>query len=172
MFHCPFNILCGTSFSHPEEWKRWSTSSILFITSQVTETTLRSWKVVCEPHIKGISGNVPNIDPVLFLNQMKDEGPTMIMIPWKSVLKYLNCLKFTKDGKKLNFDDFVEKNTGLQAYIYKIRNFLFKMDPTFGCQRIQNIRGFCLESRTPFIRLLIFWRHSRWNMQGNVRGVK
>jgi hypothetical protein len=49
----------------------------------------------------------------------------------KSVLKYLNCLKFTKDGKKLNFDDFVEKNTGIQTYIYKIRNFLFKMDPTF-----------------------------------------
>ena len=93
---------------------------------------------------------------------MKDEGSTMIMIPWKSVLKYLNCLKFTKDGKKLNFDDFVEKNTGIQTYIYKIRNFLFKMDPTFyirpwfGWQRIQNIRGFCLESRTPFIRLLIF----------------
>jgi hypothetical protein len=45
----------------------------------------------------------------------------MIMIPWKSVLKYLNCLKFTKDGNKLNFDDFVEKNTGIQTYIYKIR---------------------------------------------------
>ena len=87
---------------------------------------------------------------------MKDEGPTMIMIPWKSVLKYLICLKFTKDGKKLNFDDFVEKNTGIQTYFYKIRNFLFKMDPTFGWQRIQNIRGFSLESRTPFIRLLIF----------------
>jgi hypothetical protein len=29
------------------------------------------------------------------------------------------------------------------------------MDPTFDCQQIQNIRGFCLESRTPFIRLLI-----------------
>jgi hypothetical protein len=28
LFHCPFNILCGTSFSHPEEWKRWSTSSV------------------------------------------------------------------------------------------------------------------------------------------------
>ena len=87
---------------------------------------------------------------------MKDEGSTMIMIPWKSVLKYLNCLKFTKDGKNLNFDDFVEKNTGIQTYIYKIRNFLFKMDPTFDCQQIQNIRGFCLESRTTFIRLLIF----------------
>ena len=87
---------------------------------------------------------------------MKDEGSTMIMIPWKLVLKYLNCLKFTKDGKKLNFDDFVEKNTGIQTYIYKIRNFLFKMDPTFDCQQIQNIRGFCLESRTLFIRLLIF----------------
>jgi hypothetical protein len=49
------------------------------------------------------------------------------MIPWKSVLKYLNCLKFMKDGNKLNFDDFVEKNTGIQTYIYKIRNFLFKM---------------------------------------------
>ena len=47
-----------------------------------------------------------------------------------------------KDGKKLNFEDFVEKNTGIQTYIYKIRNFLFKMDPTFGSQRIQNIRGF------------------------------
>jgi hypothetical protein len=103
------------------------------LASQITEATLRSWKVVCEPHIKGISGNVPNIDPVLFLNQMKDEGSTMIMIAWKSVLKYLNCLKFTKDGKKLNFDDFVEKNTGIQTYIYKIRNFLFKMDPTFSC---------------------------------------
>jgi hypothetical protein len=133
---------------------------------------LRSWKNVCEPHIKGISANVPNIDPVLFLNQMKDEGSTMIMIPWKSVLKYLNCLKFTKDGKKLNFDDFVEKNTGIQTNIYKIWNFLFKMDPTFDCHQIQNIREFCLESRTLFIRLLIFWRHSRWNMQGNVRGVK
>jgi hypothetical protein len=87
---------------------------------------------------------------------MKDEGSTMIMIPWKLVLKYLNCLKFTKDGKKLNFDNFVEKNTGIQTYIYKIRNFLFKMDPTFDCHQIQNIRGFCLESRTPFIRLLIF----------------
>jgi hypothetical protein len=43
---------------------------------------------------------------------MKDEGSTMIMIPWKSVLKYLNCLKLTKDKKKLNFEDFVEKNTG------------------------------------------------------------
>jgi len=51
---------------------------------------------------------------------MKDEGSTMIMIPWKSVLKYLNCLKFTKDENKLNFDDFVEKNTGIQTYIYKI----------------------------------------------------
>jgi hypothetical protein len=51
---------------------------------------------------------------------MKDEGSTMIMIPWKLVLKYLNCLKFTKDGKKLNFDDFVEKNTGIQTNIYKI----------------------------------------------------
>jgi hypothetical protein len=87
---------------------------------------------------------------------MKDEGSTMIMVPWKSVLKYLNCLKFTKDENKLNFDDFVEKNTGIQTYIYKIRNFLFKMDPTFDCQRIQNIRRFCLESRTPYIRLLIF----------------
>jgi hypothetical protein len=36
------------------------------------------------------------------------------MIPWKSVLKYLNCLKLTKDEKKLNFEDFVEKNTGIQ----------------------------------------------------------
>ena len=45
---------------------------------------------------------------------MKDEGPTMIMIPWKSVLKYLNCLKFTKDGKKLNFD--VEKYS-LSVYV-------------------------------------------------------
>jgi hypothetical protein len=142
------------------------------LASQITEATLRSWKVVCEPHIKGISGNVLNIDPVLFLNQMKDEGSTMIMIPWKSVLKYLNCLKFTKDENKLNFDDFVEKNTGIQTYIYKIRNFLFKMDPTFDCQRIQNIRRFCLESRTPYIRLLIFWCHSRWNMQSNVKGVK
>ena len=44
------------------------------LASQITEATLRSWKVVCEPHIKGISANVPNIDPVLFLNQMKDEG--------------------------------------------------------------------------------------------------
>jgi hypothetical protein len=93
------------------------------LASQITEATLRSWKVVCEPHIKGISGNVPNIDPVLFLNQMKDEGSTMIMIPWKSVLKYLNCLKLTKDKKKLNFEDFVEKNTGIQTYVYKIRNF-------------------------------------------------
>jgi hypothetical protein len=59
------------------------------------------------------------------------------MISWKSVLKYLNCLKFTKDGKKLNFDDFVEKNTGIQTYIYKIRNILFKMDPTFGCQSVE-----------------------------------
>jgi hypothetical protein len=32
---------------------------------------------------------------------MKDEGSTMIMIHWKSILKYLNCLKFTKDGKKI-----------------------------------------------------------------------
>ena len=87
---------------------------------------------------------------------MKDEGSTMIMIPWKSVLKYLNCLKFTKDKKKLNFDDFVEKNSGIQTYIYKIRNFPFKMDPMFDCQRIQNIHRFCLESRTPYIRLLIF----------------
>jgi hypothetical protein len=70
---------------------------------------------------------------------MKDEGPTMIMISWKSVLKYLNCLKFTKDGKKLNFDDFVEKNTGIQTYIYKIRNILFKMDPTFGCQSVEGV---------------------------------
>ena len=61
-----------------------------------------------------------------------------------------------KDENKLNFDDFVEKNTGIQTYVYKIQNFLFKMDPTFGSQRIQNICGFCLESRTPFIRLLIF----------------
>ena len=137
-----------------------------------SQITLRSWKVACEPHIKGISGNVPNIDPVLFLDQMKDEGSTMIMIPWKSVLKYLNCLKFTKDKKKLNFDDFVEKNSGIQTYIYKIRNFPFKMDPMFDCQRIQNIHGFCLESRTPYIRLLIFWCHSRWNMQSNVKGVK
>jgi hypothetical protein len=60
-----------------------------------------------------LCGNIPNIDPVLFLNQMKDEGSAMIMIPWKSVIKYLNCLKFTKDGKKLNFDDFVQKNTGI-----------------------------------------------------------
>jgi hypothetical protein len=61
------------------------------------------------------------------------------MISWKSVLKYLNCLKFTKDGKKLNFDDFVEKNTGIQTYVYKIRNILFKMDPTFGCQSIEGV---------------------------------
>ena len=73
---------------------------------------------------------------------MKDEGSTMIMIPWKSVLKYLNCLKFTKDKKNLNFEDFVEKNTGIQTYIYKIRNFLFKMDPTFDCQRIQTFTDF------------------------------
>ena len=33
------------------------------LASQITEATLCSWKVVCEPHIKGISGNVPNIDP-------------------------------------------------------------------------------------------------------------
>jgi hypothetical protein len=46
-----------------------------------------------------------------------------------------------------NFDDFVEKNTGIQTYIYKIRNFLFKIDPPFGCQRIQNICGFRLENR-------------------------
>ena len=85
--------LCGTSFSHPEEWKRYR--------HLASKITLRSWKVVYEPHIKGISGNIPNIDPVLFLNQMKDEGSAMIMIPWKSVLKYLNCLKFTKDGKNL-----------------------------------------------------------------------
>jgi hypothetical protein len=55
---------------------------------------------VCEPHIEGISANVPNIDFVLFLNQMKDEDSTMIMIPWKSVLKYLNCLKFIIKYKK------------------------------------------------------------------------
>jgi hypothetical protein len=47
----------------------------------------------------------------------------MIMIHWKSILKYLNCLKFTKDGgKKLNFDDFVEKNTGIQKNRGYIRN--------------------------------------------------
>ena len=66
LFHCPFNILCGTSFSHPEESKRWSTSSILFVASQIALATLRSWKVVCQPHIIGISAKVPNIHPVLF----------------------------------------------------------------------------------------------------------
>jgi hypothetical protein len=55
------------------------------------------------------------------MEQWNNGNVFMIMIPWKSVLKYLNCLKLTKDEKKLNFEDFVEKNTGIQTYVYKIR---------------------------------------------------
>jgi hypothetical protein len=118
----------------------------------------------CPFNIKiDFQGIIIIVEPSFFIWFKNKTGSILGTLPeiplmWGSQTTFQerNVASVIWDARRRSSFDFVEKNTGIQIYIYKIRNFLFKMDPTFGWQRIQNIRGFCLESRTPFIRLLIF----------------
>jgi hypothetical protein len=128
------------------------------LTSRITEATLHSWKNVCEPHIKGIKQN-----------------PQMFWIWWVE-------RRIHFEEKVSNFIN-ISLNSGIFLYkVVKIKFFsclswilnslntlpefrlIFIKFETFSSKwilrsthQIQNICGFCLESRMPFIRLLIFW---------------
>jgi hypothetical protein len=86
-----------------------------------------------------ILGKLPEI-PLMWGSQTTFQECNVASVIWDEVdLKVFKLFKIhERRGKKLNFDDFVEKNTGIQTYIYKILNFLFKIDPP--CFLIHNFR--------------------------------